>query len=142
MIFKTDKAEVVNMDEPRIWALQFVNRSQRRKAEHEYDQSDPELADLEGTFLGVILGEQDVLTFNVGYKEVYGDILSAYERMLWWIETRRKPKAIKLNYEYFVKNYKPIEEECEPIWAALHMKIRETNYIPGQEMIAGKLNLG
>jgi len=141
MIFKTDKSEVINMDEPRIWALQSVNRSQRRKSEQEYDQSDPELAELEDTFLGVILNQEGVFS-DVSYKVVYGDILAAYERLLMWIERRRKPVATKLNYEYFVNNYKPIESECTPIWTALHMKIRQMNYIPGQEMIVGKLNLG
>lgn len=145
MIFKQAISNTVHMDEPRIWGLQSVNRSQRRTVEREYNSCDPELAELEDIFLA------EVLYGRAPYREAYQNILEGYEVLCKWIEKTRKPKGVNINHEYFVHMYKPMEKEIgigrsdygySP-WKfifALHKAIRATNYIPGADMMVGITN--
>ena len=139
-IFSERKSNVFNLNKPRIWGKQHVNRAQRRLVEKEYSDNDEELGKIEDVFIyEVLFGEFD-------YQEVYPDVLLAYENMCAWIESVRKPKAIILNKEYFVDLYKPIEEEPEgkydwwPAVKFLHEKIRAIKFVPGADMIIGITN--
>lgn len=145
MIFRQAAQNTVHMDEPRIWGLQSVNRSQRRTVEREYSASDPQLAELEDIFLA------EVLYGRAPYKEVYTNILEGYEVLCKWIEKTRKPRGININHEYFVHMYKPLEKELpisrnglnKSMWYVIfeiHKAIRATNYIPGADMMIGITN--
>ena len=145
MIFKEVVKNTVHMDEPRIWGKQGLNRVQKRLVKKEYEACDPQLAELEDIFLA------EVLFGRTSYKEVYNNILEGYEVMCAWIEKNRKPKGININHEYFVHMYKPCEKEIPmgrsdygysvyKFLFALHKRIRNTNYIPGADMMIGITN--
>lgn len=140
IIFKDKKPNVVNMSDPRIWGKSFVNRSQRRLVEKEYNTNDEELGKIEDVFVYEIL-------FGDGpYSTAYTEILLAYEKMCEWIESVRKPIWIKLNKDYFMHLYKPVESEVErneglwPLVYKIHSRIREIKFVPGAEMIIGITN--
>ena len=140
IIFKNRTSNVVNMNTPRIWSKQPVNRSQRRIVEKEYDTNDVELGKIEDTFV------YEILFGETGYCDAYPELLLAYERMCEWIEAVRKPKGIILNKEYFINMYKPVEIEVDEftgpwyIMRKIHSKIRQIKFVPGAEMMIGITN--
>ncbi|NBK22751.1 MAG: hypothetical protein EOM68_12065 [Spirochaetia bacterium] len=84
-----------------------LNRDQKRLHLNEYARLIPHLRQVDNDFL------YDLLISEEGYRDIYTKHLEMYLKRVKWMNEMLKPTCFRINEDYFVDMYKPLEDEVQ-----------------------------